>query len=685
MANRTVKVGLALEVTQFKRGRVEASQETKQLTRDVRDLNAEAGNTKKAFAESAKEVTKFSRDANGRLHDSKGRFAKAGSEAGGAFAKAAFGRFGDLWQQVPPQVKAGLIAAAAAAAPVIGATLSAGITAGIGGGAMAAGIALAARDERIKAAGKSLGEHMLSSLTFAAQPFINPVLRAIGIMRAEFDAAGADIRAIFFAASKYVEPLARGFAGLIRNALPGIVKAIQRAQPLINILSQGLPKIGTALGKMFDDISKNGDDLAMAMEFVVMFIERAIGATGKFLSGLTAAFSVVLDIVEVVGKATAFMPDWTPIGKMSNQALADVERLRGAVDASKQSSDGAAGSSFNLAEAFGLVGGEASAAAPSVSSYRQQVEEAGAANRSAFGATTDFYQALSEAKVAARDAGKGIDEHSAAGRRNRDVLEELANITAETVAEQTALTGSQGKAAEMADDGWKKFMRLADAMGVDKKEAHDLAVQLGLIPPVVDTKVKDNSPAAKARAEALRRKLLEVDGQYNAAITVTTGNAFGRIAALRAALRSLRGATVDAQVTANQWDKGRNNRWGGIYEPARNGVMRLREAGIHSTRSPARYAFAEPATGGELFVPKRGNPKRSLSLLDQGAGWYGHRIVPQQMVNRSTTTRMVNVNGGITVQANTSGRENPNQLARKIARAINLEIGRVADMEDRTG
>ncbi len=42
------------------------------------------------------------------------------------------------------------------------------------------------------------------------------------------------------------------------------------------------------------------------------------------------------------------------------------------------------------------------------------------------------------------------------------------------------------------------------------------------------------------------------------------------------------------------------NRWGGVYEHAQAGL--LREAGIFSARTPARYAFAEPATGGEAFI-----------------------------------------------------------------------------------
>jgi hypothetical protein len=38
------------------------------------------------------------------------------------------------------------------------------------------------------------------------------------------------------------------------------------------------------------------------------------------------------------------------------------------------------------------------------------------------------------------------------------------------------------------------------------------------------------------------------------------------------------------------------------------------------------YAFAEPATGGEAFIPKRGDRSRSLGILEKAASWYGAGI-----------------------------------------------------------
>lgn len=101
---------------------------------------------------------------------------------------------------------------------------------------------------------------------------------------------------------------------------------------------------------------------------------------------------------------------------------------------------------------------------------------------------------------------------------------------------------------------------------------------------------------------------------------------------LQSAIDGLHGTTVDIVLqTINQAARndfgvnaGQANRWGGVYTHAQSGLL---NAQVYSVRSPARYAFAEPATGGEAFIPRRGNRARSLAILDQAAGWYGADVV----------------------------------------------------------
>lgn len=66
------------------------------------------------------------------------------------------------------------------------------------------------------------------------------------------------------------------------------------------------------------------------------------------------------------------------------------------------------------------------------------------------------------------------------------------------------------------------------------------------------------------------------------------------------------------------------NRMGGLYAFAGGGVTPAHVA--HGTR----YKWAEPATGGEAFIPRLGDPARSRSILSQAAAWYGLDIVDKK-------------------------------------------------------
>jgi TP901 family phage tail tape measure protein len=91
--------------------------------------------------------------------------------------------------------------------------------------------------------------------------------------------------------------------------------------------------------------------------------------------------------------------------------------------------------------------------------------------------------------------------------------------------------------------------------------------------------------------------------------------------------------TVDGQnvevtgknVTVQIPKQATRNRWGGLYQPMAGGG--LREAKLVKGGRPL-YQWAEHETGGEAFIPRLGNPARSLSILDQAAAWYGQQVVP---------------------------------------------------------
>jgi hypothetical protein len=96
----------------------------------------------------------------------------------------------------------------------------------------------------------------------------------------------------------------------------------------------------------------------------------------------------------------------------------------------------------------------------------------------------------------------------------------------------------------------------------------------------------------------------------------------------------------------------------------------LREAATFAPQSPARYAFAEPATGGEAFIPKRGNMERSRSIWGYvGSHWLGMQRAPQYMAAGGVGGARPVVN--VTVVAHAS--DGP-ALARELNKLIRYEV-----------
>ncbi|MEU8371450.1 hypothetical protein, partial [Micromonospora tulbaghiae] len=150
--------------------------------------------------------------------------------------------------------------------------------------------------------------------------------------------------------------------------------------------------------------------------------------------------------------------------------------------------------------------------------------------------------------------------------------------------------------------------------------------------------------------------------------------------------------TVRTRITsAGEYIPGvgtKTRRWGGIREHAREGL--LREAAVYSPQGPARYAFAEPATGGEAFIPKYGDPRRSLDILDRAASWYGAEVhaggalAPRPFAERAPAWVVPQGSGGSTavgvtnvnVTVNVPPTVNKYEVGREIAEALSAYTNR---------
>lgn len=176
-----------------------------------------------------------------------------------------------------------------------------------------------------------------------------------------------------------------------------------------------------------------------------------------------------------------------------------------------------------------------------------------------------------------RENKYSMDSNTTAGLRNIVAMEEAAKEAVEAADAYLQQTGDIEGARNMLREYKDETVKATKATGEAKKQVEALADQLFKLPETKAVKLAVQIELNQAK-QALLTKL---------------------------------------KIFAE----------GGVVEHAQTGL--LKDAHIASAMNPAIYAYAEPQTGGEAFVPKRGNYGKSMSILSHAAGWYGADVVPQ--------------------------------------------------------
>lgn len=529
---------------------------------------------------------------------------KTGAEIGEQIAEQAsvsfVQRFGPMVARVPlsgaimnPAVAAIGAPLAAGLVVTVGTAVGGAIVGAAGAGGVIGGLVLAARDPRVKAAGTELGEDLGEMLGRASAAFVPETLGAIQTVEERVLALEPQFERVFTRSAGYLDPLLDGLLDAGENALPGIIDAVDAAEPVIYAVADGLRDLGDAVGDGLSQLAPHADEGARALR--VLFFTMEWGVRGAF--ALVDAMSRLYKVAEIVGAVI-------------NHDVPRLISLITAQDDAKTSADDLANVLPPLADGIDDTGSAAGTAAVKVETFAEMVRRMADENLTAEQANLRLEEAIDRAADAAREgADKGIDPNTKAGRENRKALldiAEAANTSADAILTQT---GSQELAREATERGRTKFLEAADAMGVERSEALKLANQLFGIPEEVNSTVTvtANTQPALDRARGVVARINNMKARIR--VEAEPSGGFGGSA-----------------HTGFGYSTGM--RWGGVVEHAQDGLINLRQAAVYSPVAPARYAFAEPATGGEAFIPRFGDPDRSLGILQRAAKWYGAAVVP---------------------------------------------------------
>lgn len=150
----------------------------------------------------------------------------------------------------------------------------------------------------------------------------------------------------------------------------------------------------------------------------------------------------------------------------------------------------------------------------------------------------------------------------------------------------------------------------------------------------------------KGKVYAVKAAVQELQPSKTIRINAQTGGAISNVRTLANVMGAVQSKTVSLTVTTN-YSSARaaehrmGQRWGGVVHAYAGGGVFEPEIAAPGTR----IKWAEPETGGEAYIPRRGNTGRSRQILDVAAGWYGMRTVPMAAggIVTAATGSLVNV------------------------------------------
>lgn len=552
------------------------------------------------------ELEKLKKRISGALSDGA---AEGGREGGKVFTSELSGMLST--PGLGPIVTAVLVSAAIAAAPLIGAALMG--AAGIGG--VAAGVVGQLHDPQVHKAFVDVGHDLSTTLTNDTQGFKQPLISGArelqGALHQVLDTVD------WKAAADDVAPLVRGLTRLGIDIIPGINKLLGVSGPILQALVGDLAGLATGISTAFSEMAAGGKGAQETLRLVVGAIASALVVVGALVLGVSKLVEWFIAAGSHVGDFISKLDTSFPLVNRFGQGLkAAFDQFNGANDVHTL---GRAVNNLGTATAPTAEGLAKMAAALNETKLSAASLEAAMAGKlfstilNVDQGILGWHKSLLDLHDTLDQNGLAIDRHTGlvsmntkAGIGNREAV--LAAMTANMQQYQAfiAAGGAADVATKNYDDNTAALEAMLHKANYTQKQIDDMIGSLKSVPHKTQADI-----AMNGLAEAINNM-----GNLLAELNHLNGRDYGFTVTER--------HVYESDYLTHQ--QGEHNRWGGIYQHAAAGL--LRDANVYSATSPGRYMIAEPATGGEAFVPRRGDYGRSTAILDQAARWYGGRFAP---------------------------------------------------------
>lgn len=261
----------------------------------------------------------FKVGADGRLRGAKGRFVaglgtgfdKAGKRAGSGFmgglggsvsrgmggiVSTVSGGFSQMGRH--PWLLVGVVAAAMAALPMIGAAAATGLVLAFGAGIAGIGILAAAQADQVKTAFTDLKDHVVARMREIAAPLQGTLVSIAGHAQGLFDALAPHLEQAF----ADMAPVLDQFSADLAEAFKGDGSLIEGATGAFNAL---LTDLGPKLGPVFEDM---GD----ALKDLFATIEENPEMFSAFITGALQAVTGLIRFVGWLSKVHVWIAEKIP-------------------------------------------------------------------------------------------------------------------------------------------------------------------------------------------------------------------------------------------------------------------------------------------------------------------------------------------------------------------------------------
>lgn len=641
------------------------------LTRRSKELHAEIDGLKRSFggARTGTEAKSILGDLNGAQNDLKkiksflGDMADEGEKAG----KSYFSKFILSFRSLP-EFLSGLVSnpigigVLAAATVAITSAVSAAVAAGVGLGVIGAGAFILKNDARVQAAFAPLKTDLVNVFTSAAQPMVKPIVDALGSVDKFIKSEQPAFTSLFSAAAPAIGLITKGLEGLVSELLPALTKDAQAFTDSLQNpgVQKSLKAAGDGLVRIFAVIGENPKVVAAGFHVIDGAIELVAGT----IRGLVAIVGPLIDGLNEIANFQPFGSSGTggknpqkdleelakqPVGFNTGAAAAQrtlaIQGITKAFDEGKISVKEYNGLLQDLGVTANGVGTQMTALISNIASAAKAAVAAApnyAELSQTLGATT-----VTASTLAGQLTDKVMGAMLAVDNANNNFNKSLITVGDTIVALGGNLT-QHVKALKKTETGQQQEtdavlaaitanLQVYDAQIAAGVGADDAAKAYAGNARQLDAQVRSAGKVPKA-VQALIDKYSKVPTKVNTIIAMQgLTTAINNLDETLRLINGLSGRTANIYVTTHYKTLGRPpgqarpSRWGNVFEGGyQHADIGLTSAGIYAP--PTKYAFAEPATGGEAFIPRLGDYGRSMSIIQAAAGWYNAHVVPNNSV-----------------------------------------------------